>query len=121
MPQAHLRPAAELPKQLPPECRTTLLKWVLNHDFITTAISDFSTVEHLERDFSVAKSLTSNELENKLLADKTFAAEARVLPALRPLPRRLPEARRCSLADAIAYVRRLRYRRVSMVRHLLAK
>ena len=54
----------------------------------------------------MAKSLAWNELENQFLADKAFAAEARVLPALRPLPRRLPEARLCSLADAIAYVRR---------------
>ena len=47
----------------------------------------------------MAKSLVSNELENQFAADKAFAAEARVL---RPLPRRLPEVRRCSLADAIA-------------------
>ena len=69
----------------------------------------------------MAKSRAWNELENKFLADKAFAAEAGVLQALRPLPRKLPEARRCSLADAIAYVRCLQYRNVSMAGERPAK
>ena len=71
-----VRPEAKLPKELPPESQTALLKWVLNHDFITTAIPGFSTYEHLEQDFSVATDLAYTEPEKKFLADKAFVAEA---------------------------------------------
>jgi len=71
-----VRPNAKLPKELPPASQTALLKWVLNHEFIATAIPGFSTYEHLEQDFSVARNLAYTEEENKFLANKTFAAEA---------------------------------------------
>jgi hypothetical protein len=71
-----VRPDAKLPKDLPPESQTALLKWVLNHDFITTAIPGFSTYEHLEQDFTVAANLAYTEPEKKFLADKAFVAEA---------------------------------------------
>jgi predicted aldo/keto reductase-like oxidoreductase len=71
-----VRPDANLPKELPPESQTALLKWVLNHDFITTAIPGFSTYDHLEQDFSVATNLAYTEPEKKFLADKAFLAQA---------------------------------------------
>ena len=71
-----VRPDAKLPKELPPESQTALLKWVLNHDFITTAIPGFSTYDHLEQDFSVAMNLAYTEPEKKFLADKAFVAQA---------------------------------------------
>jgi predicted aldo/keto reductase-like oxidoreductase len=71
-----VRPDAKLPKQLPAASQTALLKWVLNHDFITTAIPGFSTYEHLEQDFSVARNLTYTDEEERFLADKSFAAQA---------------------------------------------
>lgn len=71
-----VRPDAHLPKPLPPVSQTALLKWVLAHDFVTTAIPGFSTYEHLEQDFSVASNLSYSEDEKKFLADKSFTAQA---------------------------------------------
>ncbi len=71
-----VKPDAKLPKELPAASQTALLKWVLNHDFITTAIPGFSTYEHLEQDFSVAHSLAYTREEERFLSDKTFAANA---------------------------------------------
>ena len=71
-----VRPDAKLPKELPPVSQTALLKWVLNHDFITTAIPGFSTYEHLEQDFSVARNLAYTNEEERFLADKSFTAQA---------------------------------------------
>lgn len=71
-----VRPDARLPKELPAASQTALLKWVLNHDFITTAIPGFSTYEHLEQDFSVARDLSYTADEKKFLEDKAFVADA---------------------------------------------
>jgi len=71
-----VRPDIHLPKPLPPVSQTALLKWVLNHDFVTTAIPGFSTYEHLEQDFSVAANLAYTEEEKTFLADKSFVAQA---------------------------------------------
>jgi hypothetical protein len=71
-----VRPDAKLPKQLPAASQTALLKWVLNHDFITTAIPGFSTYEHLEQDFTVARTLSYTVEEEQFLADKNFSARA---------------------------------------------
>ena len=71
-----VRPDAKLPKQLPAASQTALLKWVLNHDFISTAIPGFSTYEHLEQDFSVARNLNYTVEEEQFLADKSFSARA---------------------------------------------
>ena len=71
-----VRPDAKLPKELPVESQTALLKWVLNHDFITTAIPGFSIYEHLEQDFSVVRNLAYTDAEKKFLADKSFVAQA---------------------------------------------
>jgi len=70
-----IRPDAKLPKELPPASQTALLKWVLNHEFVSTAIPGFSTYEHLEQDFSVARGLDYTDEEKRFLADKSFAAE----------------------------------------------
>ena len=71
-----VRPDVHLPNPLPHVSQTALLKWVLNHDFVTTAIPGFSTYEHLEQDFSVVGNLTYTEDEKNFLADKSFAAQA---------------------------------------------
>ena len=71
-----VRPDAKLPKQLPPYSQTALLKWVLNHDFVTTAIPGFSTYEHLDQDFTVVRNLAYTEDEKRFLGDKAFAASA---------------------------------------------
>jgi predicted aldo/keto reductase-like oxidoreductase len=71
-----VKPDAKLPKVLPAASQTALLKWVLHHEFITTAIPGFSTYAHLEQDFSVATDLTYTDEEKNFLADKTFAAQA---------------------------------------------
>ena len=71
-----VRPDAKLPKTLPPVSQTALLKWVLNHEFVTAAIPGFSTYEHLEQDFSVARNLAYTDEEERFLADKTFSAQA---------------------------------------------
>lgn len=71
-----VKPEAGLPKRLPPASQTALLKWALNHDFVTTAIPGFSTYEHLEQDFSVAKNLSYTAEEKAFLADKAFVSDA---------------------------------------------
>jgi predicted aldo/keto reductase-like oxidoreductase len=71
-----VRPDAKLPKQLPVFSQTALLKWTLNHEFVTTVIPGFSTYEHLEQDFSVARNLAYTEDEKMFLADKSFSASA---------------------------------------------
>lgn len=71
-----VKPNPKLPRELPPESQTALLKWVLNHEFVTTAIPGFSTYEHLEQDFSVARGLRYTDEEKRFLADKSFVAQA---------------------------------------------
>ena len=71
-----MRPDAKLPKQLPPYSQTALLKWVLKHDFVTTAIPGFSTYEHLDQDFTVVRNLAYTEDEKRFLSDKAFMASA---------------------------------------------
>jgi predicted aldo/keto reductase-like oxidoreductase len=71
-----VKPNPNLPRQLPPESQTALLKWALNHEFVSTAIPGFSTYEHLEQDFSVARNLAYTDAEKTFLADKTFTAQA---------------------------------------------
>jgi len=71
-----VRPDPKLPKELPAASQTALLKWALNHSFVTTAIPGFSTYEHLEQDFTVARNLAFTHEEEQFLADKSFAAQA---------------------------------------------
>lgn len=71
-----VKPDKKVPKELTAESQTALLKWVLNHEFVATAIPGFSTYEHLEQDFSVVRDLAYTEQEKKFLADKSFVAEA---------------------------------------------
>lgn len=71
-----VKPDPKLPKELPAFSQTALLKWVLNHEFVTTAIPGFSTYEHLEQDFSVARNIAYTNEEERFLADKRIAAEA---------------------------------------------
>src|SRR5579872_6375765 len=71
-----VKPDKRLPQELPAESQTALLKWVLNHEFVATAIPGFSTYEHLEQDFSVVRDLAYTEPEKKFLADKSFVAQA---------------------------------------------
>ena len=71
-----VRPDAKLPKELPAASQTALLKWVLNHEFVSTAIPGFSTYEHLEQDFSVARNLAYTHEEERFLADRAFTSKA---------------------------------------------
>lgn len=71
-----VKPDKKLPEQLSAESQTALLKWVLNHEFVATAIPGFSTYEHLEQDFSVVRDLAYSDQEKKFLADKSFVAHA---------------------------------------------
>jgi len=70
------KPDAKERKQLLPISQTALLKWALNHEFVTTAIPGFSTYQHLEQDFSVARNLAYTDEEKTFLADKNFFARA---------------------------------------------
>jgi uncharacterized protein len=100
-----VRPDAKLPKELLPESQTALLKWVLNHYFITTAIPGFSTYEHLEQDFTVVRNLAYTDAEKKFLADKTFTAQAEFCQQCGPVPRRLPQTGRHPGAHAVTHLR----------------
>ena len=114
-----VRPDSKLPKELPPESQTALLKWVLNHDFITTAIPGFSTYEHLEQDFSVIRNLTYTDAEKRLLADKAFVAQAEFCQQCGQCREDCPKR-----VDIPALMRShmyaVQYRNVNMARELLA-
>ncbi len=115
-----VRPDSKLPKELPPESQTALLKWVLNHDFITTAIPGFSTYEHLEQDFSVMRSLAYTDTEKKFLADKAFVAQAEFCQQCGQCREDCPKGVDIpSLMRSHMYA--VQYRNVSMARHLLAR
>ena len=115
-----VRPDSKMPKELPPESQTALLKWVLNHDFITTAIPGFSTYEHLEQDFSVIHNLAYTEAEKKFLADKAFVAEAEFCQQCGQCREDCPKR-----VDVPALMRShmyaVQYRSAGMARELLAK
>jgi uncharacterized protein len=70
------RPDHRLGRQLTPASQTALLKWVLHHEAITTAIPGFTTYEQLEQNFSVAPSLAYTAEEKDFLSDKKTVAEA---------------------------------------------
>jgi len=114
-----VRPDSKLPKEMPPESQTALLKWVLNHDFISTAIPGFSTYEHLDQDFSVARNLAYTDTERKFLADKAFLAQAEFChqcgECLADCPKHvdIPALMR-------SHMYAVQYRNVSMARHTLA-
>lgn len=48
---------------------TAMLKWVLNNEFITTAIPGYTTYKHMEENFSVAYNLDYTDEERKFLED----------------------------------------------------
>lgn len=69
-----MRPDPKLGKPLTPASQTALLKWVLQHDAITTAIPGYTTYEQLEQNFSVASNLAYTSEERQFLAGKEVAA-----------------------------------------------
>jgi predicted aldo/keto reductase-like oxidoreductase len=115
-----VRPDAKLPKELPVESQTALLKWVLNHDFIATAIPGFSTYEHLEQDFTVARNLAYSDAEKNFLANKAFVAQAEFCQQCGQCREDCPKR-----VDIPALMRShmyaVQYRNVGTARHLLAK
>ncbi len=70
------RPDPKLGKPLGPASQTALLKWVLRHESITTAIPGYTTYEQLEQNFSVASNLAYSPAEQEFLSDKHSAADA---------------------------------------------
>ena len=114
-----VRPDASLPKELPPASQTALLKWALNHEFVTTAIPGFSTYEHLEQDFSVARNLAYTLEEERFLADKAFAAKAEFCQQCGECTKDCPKQ-----ADVPVLMRShmyaVQYRNIGMARAVLA-
>ena len=70
------RPDPKLGKPLGPASMTALLKWVLHHDSITTAIPGYTTYEQLEQNFSVASNLAYSQEEQEFLSGKSVVANA---------------------------------------------
>ena len=64
------------PQPPPPGNPTALLKWVLRHESITTAIAGFTTFEQIEQNFTVAYDLEYSDAERRFLADKSFVIQA---------------------------------------------
>lgn len=114
-----VKPEPGLPNKLPPASQTALLKWVLNHDFITTAIPGFSTYEHLEQDFSVARNLAYTAEEKAFLADKSFAAQAEFCQQCGKCSEDCPkQVDVCSLMRAHMYA--VQYRNPELARETIA-
>jgi predicted aldo/keto reductase-like oxidoreductase len=53
-----------------PIVQTAVLKWVLRHPFIATAVPGTTTFQQIEEDFAVAYDLDYNEKERKFLSDR---------------------------------------------------
>jgi len=53
-----------------PIMHTALLKWVLHHEFITTAVPGYVSFQEMEEDFSVARGLEYTPQEKKFLDDR---------------------------------------------------
>jgi uncharacterized protein len=70
------RPDPKLGRPLTLASQTALLKWVLRHESLTTAIPGYTTYEQLEQNFSVAFNLAYSPDEREFLSDKNAAAEA---------------------------------------------
>ncbi len=70
------KPDPKLGKPLTPASQTALLKWVLRHESITTAIPGYTTYDQLEQNFSVASNLAYSPAEEEFLSDKKTVAEA---------------------------------------------
>lgn len=70
------RPDPKLMRPLTPASQTALLKWVMRNKSVATAIPGFSTYEHLEQGFSVARNLEYTQAEKEFLGDKNVVAEA---------------------------------------------
>jgi predicted aldo/keto reductase-like oxidoreductase len=51
---------------------SALLKWVLRHEFITTAIPGYTTYEQMKTDFPVAYDLAYSQEEKKFLEDRSI-------------------------------------------------
>jgi uncharacterized protein len=56
--------------------QTAILKWVLQHAEIATAVPGFADYSHIEEDFSVAFDLRLNEEEQRFLEDQQVRAAA---------------------------------------------
>jgi len=55
---------------------TALLKWVLRHESITTAIPGYTTYEQMVQNFSVAYNLGYTPAEQEFISNKKNVAEA---------------------------------------------
>lgn len=114
-----VKPDAKLPKELPAASQTALLKWVLNHEFVTTAIPGFSTYEHLEQDFSVARNLAYTREEERFLDDKTFAATAEFCQQCGECRKACP--RQVDIPVLMrSHMYAVQYRNIGMARQMLA-
>ncbi len=54
--------------------RTALLKWVLQHESVTSLISAFGTYDHLDQNMAVAYDLAFTDEERKIISDKKLTA-----------------------------------------------
>ena len=54
--------------------QTAALKWVLNHEEITTAIPGYTNFDHMKEDFSVASGINYTDAEKKFLSEKNLQA-----------------------------------------------
>lgn len=70
------KPDPKLGKPLTPASQSALLKWVLRHESIATAIPGYTTYEQLEQNFSVASNLAYTAAEEDFLSDKKTVSEA---------------------------------------------
>jgi uncharacterized protein len=70
------RPDRALPKVLPPHSQTALLKWVLHHESIATAIPGVTAHDQLDQNITVASSLEYTADEKEFLGDRALLAQA---------------------------------------------
>ena len=58
----------------PPVRQSAVLKWVLHHPFVTTAIPGFTKFEHIDEDIPVASNLAFTDDERKFVSNNAIKA-----------------------------------------------
>jgi len=70
------RPDPKLGKPLTPASQTALLKWVLRHESITTAIPGYTDYGQIDQNITVASNLNYSPEELEFVSDKKNVADA---------------------------------------------
>ena len=85
--------------------QSAVLKWVLQHPFVTTAIPGFTKFEHIDEDMPVASNLAFTDDERKFISNNAIKASLEFCQQCGECHSLLPQPGRYSNSDAQSHVR----------------